>query len=202
MARAAATDIVAQFRVASLATAEATQRALVTTAKREHAYIMAATPQPRSFTRRVDGRLGAVEETVKPDGIIVYDYPRVAEIVQAAMDLLFDLSPVDSGDYRISHQIFVDGAAVPNLKDWDGQGDVTIVNFVPYSRKIELGKMTMRVPGTDHVYEQAEYLLNRRYGNVAAITFIFQGIIGGSAVRGKVGNKSDNRYPALRIRSR
>lgn len=190
---------VQQFKIAALATAAATQRALVDTAKREHAVIMNTSPHPTSFTRRVDGKLGAVEETVKPDGIIVYDYPRMDEIVQVAMNTLFDLSPVYTGEYRLSHQIFVGGKAVRNLEEWDGTSDIVISNFLPYSRKIELGKMHMRVPGTDHVYEQAAHLIDRRYGNVAHVAFVFQGVIAGAAASGKAGNKSDNRYPALRI---
>lgn len=191
-----------QFKIAAQATRDATKQLLVSTAKREHSRVMATDPRPSSFTRTVDGRRGAVEETVKPDGIIVYEYPRLNEIVQFAMNTLFDLSPVLSGDYRNSHQLFVGGAPVSNLQDWDGQSEVIIANYLPYSRKIELGKMVMRVPGTDHVYEQAEWVVNRRYGNVAHVVFTFQGIVGGGAVAGRDGNKSGNRFPALRIWSR
>lgn len=193
---------VEQVRVVAQRTREATQQFLVQTAKREHARVMNTDPRPQRFTRTVDGKRGAIEDVVKPDGIIVYDYPRMDEIVQFAMNTLFDLSPVLSGDYRNSHQLFVGGAAVSNLASWDGESDIVIVNYVPYSRKIELGKMRMRVPGTDHVYEQAQFLINQRYGNVAAVKFTFQGIVGGGAVAGKQGNKADNRYPALIIRSR
>lgn len=193
---------VQQFTVATQATREATQQLLAQTAKRRHAQVMNTDPRPTSFTRTVDGRKGAVEETVKPDGIIVYDYPRMNEIVMVAMNTLFDLSPVLSGDYRNAHTIYVNGNPVTNLADWDGETEIVILNHVPYSRKIELGKMRMRVPGTDHVYEQADYILNQRYGNVARIFFTYRGIAGGYITKGKAANQSDNRWPALVIRSR
>jgi len=193
---------VEQFRIAALATREATQRVLVDTAKREHARVLNTEPRPTRFTRTVDGRRNAAEETVKPDGIIVYDYPRMHEIVQVAMNTLFDLSPVLSGDYRNAHTIYVDGNPVSNIKDWDGTGEIVILNHVPYSRKIELGKMRMRVPGTDHVYEQAEYVLNQRYSNVARISFTYRGIAGGYIAKGKAHGQSDNRWPALVITER
>lgn len=191
-----------QFSVAAQATREITQQVLAQTAKREHARVMSTEPRPTRFTRTVDGKKGAVEETVRPDGIIVYDYPRMHEIVQVAMNTLFDLSPVLSGDYRNAHTIYVAGNPVSNIKDWDGTGEIVILNHMPYSRKIELGKMRMRVPGTDHVYEQAEYILQQRYSNVARVWFTYRGIAGGYIAKGKAHGQSDNRWPALVIAER
>ncbi|WP_439618311.1 hypothetical protein [Shinella sp.] len=155
---------------------------------------MKTEPKPDRFTRTVDGVTGAREEAVKVNGRIVYRYPRLEEVVRAAMELLFELSPVLSGDYRLGHTILVGGAAVSDLAAWDGTGEVAITNPLPYSRKIEAGKMKMRVPGTDHVYEQAEFLLRQRFGNQARIKFTYR-----STVPGKAGNKSANRFPALEI---
>ncbi|HEV7417864.1 MAG TPA: hypothetical protein VGN98_17045 [Tianweitania sediminis] len=141
-------------------------------------------------------------EAVKADGRIVYDYGRLAEVVQAAMELLFELSPVLSGEYRMRHTLFVNGVEARNLGDWEGEGEIIISNLLPYSRKIELGKMTMRVPGTDHVYEQAEYLLRQRFGNQARIKFTYRGLAGGSVLSGKAHGQSEYRYPALNIEAR
>lgn len=191
------------FLVAAQATREETQKALVALAKREHGKIMAEDPRPSRFIRTVDGTKGAREEQVRTDGTIIYDYPRLDGVVQAALETLFDLSPVLSGDYRINHRLFVDGVEARNLAEWDGQGEIIISNSMPYSRKIELGKMTMRVPGTDHVYEQAEFTLRQRFGNQARIVFTYRGLMGGSVLSSKQGgNKSEYRYPALEIRER
>lgn len=196
-------NAVQQFRVAARETVEETRQALIATAKREHARVMNDNPRPARFTRTVDGQRGAREEAVRVDGRIVYDYGRLAEVVQFAMETLFDLSPVLSGEYRSAHTLFVDGVQSANLAEWDGEGEVVIVNPVPYARKIEVGKMTMRVPGSDHVYEQAEWLVHRRFGNVAHVVFTYQGVVGGAAVGARQGgNQSGNRYPALRIWSR
>lgn len=193
---------VQNFRIAARETVEETRQALVTTAKREHARVMQSDPRPARFTRTVDGRQNAPEEAVRADGRIVYDYGRLAEVVQFAMETLFDLSPVLSGEYRSAHRLFVDGVEVRNLAGWNGEGDVVISNSVPYSRKIEIGKMVMRVPGTDQVYQQAQAIVQRRFHNVASVQFTYQAIVGGAHIGGREGNQSNLRYPALIIWSR
>lgn len=191
------------FIAAAQETREETQRALVALAKREHAEVMATAPRPARFTRTVDGVRGAREEQVRADGTIVYVYPRLDEVVQAALDALFDLSPVLSGAYRMGHRLFVGGVEARNLGDWDGESEILIANSLPYARKIELGKMAMRVPGSDHVYEQAEYLLRQRFNNQARIIFTFRGLMGASVLNRQAGgNKSEYRYPALVISER
>jgi hypothetical protein len=191
------------FLQAALATREETQEALVALAKREHGKVMQTAPRPERFVRTVDGVRSAREEQVRADGTIIYVYPRLDEVVQAAMDLLFELSPVLSGAYRMGHTLFVNGVEASNLAGWDGQGEILISNVLPYSRKIELGKMTMRVPGSDHVYEQAEFALRQRFGNQARIVFSYRGLMGGSVLTTRAGgNKSEYRYPALVISER
>lgn len=190
------------FVQAALATVEETQAVLVALAKREHGKIMQADPRPARFIRSVDGVRGAREEQVRPDGTIIYVYPRLDEVVRFAMDTLFDLSPVLSGEYRLRHQLFVGGVQSRNLSQWDGTSEILITNTLPYSRKIEMSTMTMRVPGTDRVYEEAASVVAERYGNSAKVQFGWQGVVGGSAASGLVGNKSGNRFPALFISER
>ncbi|MHA6731753.1 hypothetical protein [Devosia sp. A369] len=191
------------FVLAAQATREETQKQLAALGKREHAKVMKDDPRPSRFIRTVDGVRGAREEQVRADGTIIYVYPRLDEVVQAALDTLFDLSPVLSGAYRMNHRLFVNSVEARNLADWDGQGDIIISNSMPYSRKIELGKMVMRVPGSDHIYEQAEFTLQQRFGNQARIFFTYRGLMGGSVLTSKQGgNNSEYRYPALEIRER
>jgi hypothetical protein len=190
------------FRIATQNTMEGTQKLLVRVAKREHGRIMAADPQPKSFTRFVDGRQGAAEEAVKANGVILYQYPRLDVVAQFAMETLFDLSPVRSGEYRMSHTLFLNGVAVANLAGWNPGDEVSITNLVPYSRKIEVGNMTMRVPGSSRVYQQARRVIMSRYGNVAGIEFTYRGIASGAVITGRAGNKADLRFPVLVIRER
>ena len=60
--------------------------------------------------------------------------------------------------------------------------------------------MTMRVSGTDHVYERAARAVQRKYSGLADIRFTFRGIAGG---RGRGANRidRDTRQPVLLIRA-
>lgn len=193
-----AESISRQFSVARQATAEATQRLLVSIAKREHGQVMRTPPQPRSFTRTVDGVEGAREEAVEPDGVITYVYPRLDAVVQFALETLFDLSPVLSGTYRSSHQIFLDGSPATNMATWRPGTEILISNLQPYARKIDLGVMTMRVSGTSRVYERAVRRVNARFGNSAKALYGWRSF--GVAVPD--GRKADLRYPVMIIRER
>ena len=189
------------FKIAAQATTEETRQLLIATAKREHGKIMTAEPRPQRFTRFVDGRQGAAEETVTASGRIRYVYDRLDEVVQFALETLFDFSPVLSGEYRKSHLLFVNGVAARNLENYSG-GEIVLTNVLPYSRKIELGVMNMRVNGSDQVYLRAANLVASRYGNVARVEFTYRGAVAGGAIGGKKGNQANLRYPALVIEGR
>lgn len=180
MARVQATS--ESFRIATQRTLEATQKLLVKVAKREHNRVLNTDPRPVSFTRIVDGRVGSAEETVKANGVIVYQYPRLEQVVQFAMETLFDLSPVLSGEYRNAHTLFVNGAAASDLRGWQPGQEIVITNPLPYARKIESGKMSMRVSGSDRVYQQALKIVRGRYGNMASVSFTYRGIVGGAQI--------------------
>ena len=201
-----------QFDVAIQATRAATQAAIVAAAKAANAEIMAREPRPSIVVRHVDGREGAPEEAVKPDGVIVYDYSRIDQIVAFAMKTLFDRSPVKTGNYRDNHTLMHNGEIVDagrfagftirgdTLAGWKPGDDVMIVNFVDYARVIEVGAMKMRVPGTDHVYQQAQQIVAAAHPE-ASVTFTYRNIEGGR-VSASRGHKGGNRYPALVIRER
>lgn len=188
-----------QFMVAQQKTLEETRKLIAKVARREHARVMEAEPRPTTFSRFVDGRKGAAEETVKANGVIHYVYPRLDIAAQFAMETLFDRSPVLSGEYRNAHQLFLNGTAVSNLKAWKPGDEVSISNPLPYSRKIEVGTMTMRVPGTSRVYQEAAKIVQSRFGNLASVTFTYRAVVGG-AVRGS--KARDHRYPVLIITER
>lgn len=172
-----------QFKIARQGTLEETRQVLIRMAKEAHAEVMATDPRPVTFTRRVDGKLGAAEDTVKADGVILYNYPRIAVVAEFALDTLRKLSPVDSGDYVRSHLLFLNGQSVDPeaLLNWNEGDEVAISNTQPYARKIEVGSMTMKVPGTDHVYQQAQQIVNSRYGNIAKVYLTFRALHGGGS---------------------
>lgn len=185
-----ATDV---FRVATQATLAETHKILVATAKREHARVMADDPRPTGFTRQVDGVLGAPEETVKPNGVIRYHYPRMEQVIRFAMETLIEMSPSKSGAYRNSHTLFVDGHAAPTIAAARPGAEISIGNPLPYSRKIEVGTMKMRVAGTERVYRRAQKAVMARFGNTVNVKFAYRSIVGGTAKRGS----RETRAPVL-----
>lgn len=195
------------IRVAAQRTLEETHQILVATAKREHARVMNTAPKPMSFERYVDGAFGAPEESVRPDGVITYLYPRIDEVVEIAMALLSEYSPVLTGAYRSSHTLYVGGVAAADLDGATTGDEIFIANPLPYSRKIELGRMTMRVSGTTEVYARAASALRGRFGNVASIKMSFRPTPAGPIVpyRGRglqrpSQEERESRVPAIVIR--
>lgn len=183
-------------------------------AKEGHARIMATPPKPSDFVRRVDGVRDAPEEAVRPNGVIIYTYARLQPIVDYALEVLRQLSPVDEGEYRDAHTLHIGGATAVNASGAMPGETVYILNPVPYARKIESGRMKMRVPGSDHVYERAAVMLKLRFGNQAWIKFTYQselmsyvplggprsGRIASPAKRSAHNIETATRMPALSIR--
>lgn len=196
---ARAQSISESFKIAQQGTLEETRKIIARVAKREHARVMETDPRPVSFTRFVDGRKGAPEETVKANGVITYLYPRLDIVAQTAMETLFDRSPVLSGEYRNAHTLFLNGVAVTNLRDWRPGDEVSISNPLPYARKIEVGSMKMRVPGSARVYQEAVSIVNRRFGNLAKVLFTYRAVVGGKQGGS---SKRELRFPVLLITER
>ena len=73
--------------------------------------------------------------------------------------------------YRDSHTVFIDGHVVKDASAWRPGQQVNIANPVPYSRKIEAGRIKLSVPS--HVYEDAALIIAGRYGNSVAVKFVF-----------------------------
>lgn len=157
-----------------------TREQIAQTAIEQNAKVMATDPRPLTMVRHVDGVEGAPETAVKDGGVIVYDYGRLDVVAEFALDTLRQLSPVDSGDYVRSHVIMINGVVVDNadnpnsrsLSSWREGDRITISNLAPYTRKIEAGRQGYRRHG--HVYEKAAAMVNRRYGNLAHVTFTFE----------------------------
>src|SRR5687768_4000262 len=99
-------------------------------------------------------------------------------IVNFALDTLRGLSPVGSppgdehpGLYRDSHLVFIDGRVAKDASGWKPGQQINISNPVPYSRKIEAGRMKMSVPA--HVYEKAADIVAGAKGNQVFVKFVF-----------------------------
>lgn len=177
----------------------------------------------------VDGRRGAREESVQPFGIITYEISFLADVVNAVWKALIAASPVGpgkDGHYKDDHLLFVNRQRVeatpgdPKLVIPPGAVCV-IVNAKPYARKIEGGfkrepnpdafgprggkrfikkrRPGLSVQAPDGVYEVAVRALQRRFGNMASLSFTYEAVDELGIVTGKRSNKSDLRYPCVII---
>lgn len=129
-------------------------------------------------------------QSVKLPGPIVYRYRYFREIVEFGLAALLQASPVQSGRYRNSHVVLVNGQQVDIVPTRLRETDViTLVNPVPYARRLEIGKtkagrdFVLQVP--NRIYERvAKQRMIPRYRNVANITFGYLELTGAHTIRG------------------
>lgn len=133
-----------------------------------------------SYTTTVDGRVGALEETVRPNGgVIEYSFDLVGELFAWIGEQLVLHSPVLTGRYAASHKFFADGIELePTAPIPPGAKIFTFISDVPYARKIEKG-LSPQAP--DGVYQSLAALASRRFHNVALIRFQYQSPLGGGS---------------------
>ena len=161
-------------------------------AQAQNARVLGREPEFQQF---VDGSAGKPLEQVNPDrGRIIFEFDIAQDIVPAILAALESFSPVLSGAYRKSHMLFADGRQVLPGEPVPAAQELVFLNPLPYSRKIEMGKMKMKVSGTDAVYQQAQRAAASRFGNIANIRFSYRSPIG-TAQTGKAGRAS--RVPAI-----
>lgn len=153
---------------------------------------------------------------------LVFRYLAMQDVVDFALATLKERSPVGStndhhaGLYRDSHTVFLNGHVVQggDVSTFRAGDQINISNSVPYARKIE----DVRVPG--HVYEETAQIVTGRFGNRAAIRFVFMpvrfgsiadyahSLVGQAAARLRRGGNPKNyadwlsRQPALEIKAR
>ena len=156
------------------------------------------------YTVAVDGRIGAPLESVKPNGEIVVEFELVNDVLAWIADQLVTHSPVGSGKdrhpglYQKSHTLFADGqetdvgAVIPPADEY------VFINTLPYARKIEHG-LSRQAP--DGVYQAVAILAQRRFGNIAQISFSYRAPFQGSFLSARSGgNKTENRQPAIIVK--
>lgn len=138
-----------------------------------------ASPIFRTF---VDGHEGAAEETASlNNGIIVYKFSMLAQAANWALSECQRRSPVDSGNYRKSWVLLVNGKAWPTLDDIPAGSEVWITNVTPYARKIEVGGQKIRVP--PGIVESVRQSTQRKFAGVIAFR-AFKPLQGAKDARG------------------
>lgn len=177
---------------------EAEARALlVRTAREGHARIMAEQTARGGFAPDWDAyadRPGNANlESVKvPNGVIVFRYRYMRELIAFAIEELRKASPVVSGDYRNSHTLYVNGVPATVIPDRIEAGmELFISNPVPYARRLEVGlKEDGRpfiVQVEPHVYQRTmKRVLQPRFRNVAKLSLDYVTIPGAWVIKGRL----------------
>lgn len=155
-----------------------------------------------SYTTIVDGRAGAVEESVRPEGAIVYRFSALGLAASFALTFCIARSPVRSGRYADAWFIAVNGHR------WDGElasippgSEVIVTNPEPYARKIDAGHMRMRVP--PGIIEDAKQAVGRKYPSVIAkrqMVTIPQALGGGYILAGRF-RRGHRQFARTKLRS-
>jgi hypothetical protein len=173
--------------------AEASKALLIQTAYKERDRVLTEArtrsglvPQYRQI---VDGVLDAPIEAVKPFGTIVFSWHYFAEVVREIVHTLADRSPVRTGAYLDSFVVFVDDVPAAmgahdeiHLREINlASKRIVIVPQVPYSRRLEVGKLRDRFGRvTDipfvrqvrpHIVEETAIVSAKLYRDLADISF-------------------------------
>lgn len=142
----------------------------------------------------VDGAKNRPLEAVKPDGVIVFEFELINDILSWVGRQLVLHSPRLTGRYQDSHMLFADGAEIKAGAPLPAADEYVYLNPLPYARRIERG-WSGQAP--DGVYEAVAALAKRRFGNMARVTFGYRLPIGTKRARTgpKRGRESHGRRP-------
>lgn len=145
-----------------------------------------------ALTVTVDGAQNESLSNVKISSVIVAQFELALEVLGWINTQLQMHSPVRSGRYVRSHELFADGQHVENPNAAPVADEYVFINVQPYARKIERGQSSQ---APDGVY-QAVATLARRFGNTAQISFGYRSAVGFAALSGWAGSSSAKRWAA------
>lgn len=145
----------------------------------------------------VDGRKEAALESVKPDGVIVFEFQIVTDALAWIAEQLEKHSPRRTGAFAASHVLFADGKEA-DPKTAPMAEEYVFMSLLPYARPLEHGHSRQAPNG---VYEVVSALADRRFHNQARVRFTYrtpQGFSVGS-LTGKARRQAqkDARQPAI-----
>jgi hypothetical protein len=152
-------------------------------ARSELANVIASGEASTIYTKYVNGREGAEEETVQAPGPVLYDFSYWEPIIKFALAALAERSPVLTGAYQSTHRVMLGSQFIDPTAPIAAGETVTIVNTQPYSRKIEVGFMQMRVP--DGVYQDVMRKVRSQFGRAVSVTFKMILIPNGYILKGR-----------------
>jgi hypothetical protein len=158
----------------------ARSRILAATAKRVVGEIISSGRAGPDYSRFVDGREGATEESVRPEGIIIYRWSYLGEIAAFALAFLRERSPVRSGAYRAGFYLGIDGRFVTadrfDPARMGEASEVVIGNVEPYSRKVDVqatGGQRIRFSVPPNLFDDAAKAVRKRFGNIVSARRVY-----------------------------
>ncbi len=158
-----------------------------------------------NVTRIVDGRIGASEDSVKPFGVIRYEFDNLRAAAIFAMAQIQDHAPELEGIYKRQWFFMVDGAEVaPETIPADAR-EITITNDEPYSRRLVVGRradgrpFSLKNPPPGFL-EIARNAVRGKFGNsvAARVQFIFLNGLVPSTAKAR---REQMTYPSLVLRA-
>ncbi|WP_173087366.1 hypothetical protein [Devosia sp. 1635] len=141
----------------------------------------------------VDGRRGAPISSVRGDGVIVAEFDLLLEVFAWIGAQLVSNSPVRSGLYSRSHVFFAGGVEVDPAGVVPEADEYVFLNAQPYARKIEKG-LSAQAP--DGVYQAVAIVANRRFGNIARVSFGYREMATGAVAVWAGGKRARSRSQA------
>jgi hypothetical protein len=110
----------------------------------------------------VDGRQGAPEASVRPDGVVVYLIDVASSGARRVLEALRAIAPEDTGEFKRGFITLVDGKEAP-LDTAPAGASITLLDRAPYSRRLEKG-WSLQAP--DGVFEVTAKAMRRRLPNL------------------------------------
>nr|WMC97945.1 hypothetical protein RAR13_04310 [Aminobacter aminovorans] len=118
---------------------EAINRELAKFAKVELRRVISTGQASSTYERYVNHVKGALEESVKAPGPILYEFVNWPLVIRAALAELQRRSPRRSGRYAGGFIVLANGGTVQDFARIPIDAEVVIFNARPYTRKIEIG---------------------------------------------------------------
>jgi hypothetical protein len=193
--------------------ADAAKALLVSTAGAARDRVLNGSPRPTGFRQVVDGIEGAALAAVRPDGVIVFAWQYLGEVVVDTYGALVNRAPRDSGEYIAGILVLADGAeAAPEEVTGDVR-EVVIVASAPYARRLEIGKRRDGSPFVvqvaAHIVQETAAVAKRLWGDLADFEFTYVSLSDGYRLRTARSHRrrrgvtvSEMEYPAIRVTPR
>ncbi len=184
-------------------TPEGAKRIHIAIAKETISRFISRQQDKPSYVIETDGHRASSEDSVRPYGVIVYLIQRLSQAGSYAIKTAREMSPVESGRYRKSWFLLVDGVEVSENNIPENARELILTNDQPYSRKIERrGARLQGVP--PGIVERVRQAVLRQYKNSVDIDIRYITLATGYKLKKPLRRRGraehELTYPALAIR--